>query len=97
MKTKESGTVTERRGGSKSETKSTGEVKSDNETESDRNKSDGDVSAVCRSLSLRFTDSLPVQLQVLNSGPSTLRSTQCTFCASLRLPLLLPLLFQLLP
>jgi hypothetical protein len=81
MKTKESGTVTDRRGGSKSELKSTGEIKSENESESDRNKSVGDVSAVCRGLSLRFTDSLPVQLQVLNSGPSTMRSTQCTLCA----------------
>jgi hypothetical protein len=73
--------VTDRRGGSKSELKSTGEVKGDSERESDRNKSDGDVSAVCRSLSLRFTDSLPVQLQVSNSGPSIMRCTQCTLCA----------------
>lgn len=82
MKTKETGAVTDRRDGSKSKLKSTEEVRSDNESasDSDRNKSDGDVSAVCRNLSLRFTDSLPVQLHVLNSGPSTMRSTQCTLC-----------------
>ena len=82
MKTKDTGSVTDRRAGSKSELKSTGKVKSDSESarDSDRNKCDGDVSAVCRGLSLRFTDSLPVQLHVLNSGPSTMRSTQCTLC-----------------
>ena len=80
MKTKETGTTSNMSGENKYELKSAGEVKSG--VDSSRSKSDGDkdVGAVCRSLSLRFTDTLPVQLQVLNSRPSTTRrdSDQCT-------------------
>ena len=62
----------------KCELKSAGEVKSG--VNSSRSKSDRDVGAVCRGLSLRFTDTLPVQLQVLNSRPSMTYSDsdQCT-------------------
>ena len=79
MKTKETGTVSNMSSENKYELKSAGEVKSG--VDSSRSKSDGarDVGAVCRSLSLRFTDTLPVQLQVLNSRTSMTHrdSDQC--------------------
>ena len=75
MKTKETNTLTDMRGRKIKGTKSPGKVEGGSEGDSGRSKSDGDVGAVCRNLSLRFTNTLPVRLQVLNSRPSTMRSS----------------------